>query len=188
MARTVTNEIERSTAIRPEDKTVLVVDDEEDIRDYLSTVLEDAGFNVMTAADGEEALRRVETTVPDFVSLDLVMPKKSGLRFLHDLRRKQEWRHIPVVVVTAHANDDLGQRDFQNIFSDKKVTGPSFYLEKPVDPDQYVGLICEKLGIELTGDLAGTDAGRLRNEAHGLIEQVDATHLPEIVRLLKTMR
>jgi CheY-like chemotaxis protein len=180
--------MESSTMARPQDKTVLVVDDEDDIRDYLSTVLEDAGFNVVTAADGEEALHRVETAIPDFVSLDLVMPKKSGIRFLYDLRRRQEWRHIPVVVVTAHANDDLGQRDFQDIFSGKKVTGPSFYLEKPVDPDQYVGLICEKLGIEFSGELVGTDMGRLRSEAHGLIEEADATRLPEIIRLLKSMR
>ena len=67
---------------RPEDKTILVVDDEEDIREYLSTVLEDAGFNVVTAADGQEALERVETTIPDFISLDLVMPKKIGYQVL----------------------------------------------------------------------------------------------------------
>ena len=70
---------------------------------------------------------------------------------------KQEWRDIPVVVVTSHAHDDLGKRDFQDIFSGKRVTGPQFHLEKPVDPDQYVGLICEKLGIECDGELAETD-------------------------------
>lgn len=171
----------------PEDKTILVVDDEEDIRDYLSTVLEDAGFNVVTAADGEEALGRVETAVPDFISLDLVMPRKSGIKFLYDMRRRQEWRDIPVVVVTAHAHDDLGKSDFQDIFTGKSLAGPSFYLEKPVDPDRYVGLICEKLGIEFSGNLAETDTARLRSDAHDLINGLDASKLPEMVRLLKSL-
>jgi CheY-like chemotaxis protein len=180
--------MESSTMSKPEDKTILIVDDEEDIREYLSTVLEDAGFNIVTAVDGEEALKRVETTVPDLISLDLVMPKKSGLKFLYDIRRKQEWRDIPVVVVTAHAHDDLGRKDFEDIFSGKSVAGPSFYLEKPVNPDRYVGLICEKLGIELSGNLAETDTARLRSEAHGLINELDASKLPEMIKLLKSLR
>ena len=94
----------------PKDKTILVVDDEEDIREFLSTVLEDAGFGVVTAADGEEALERVEKSAPDFVSVDLVMPRKTGLEFLRELREKQEWRNIPVLVVTSHAHDDVGDR------------------------------------------------------------------------------
>jgi CheY-like chemotaxis protein len=130
----------------------------------------------------------VETAVPDFISLDLVMPRKSGIKFLYDLRRKQEWRDVPVVVVTAHAHDDLGRRDFQDIFSGKSLAGPSFYLEKPVNPDRYVGLICEKLGIEFSGNLAGTDTARLRSEAHGLINELDASRLPEMIKLLKSMR
>jgi CheY-like chemotaxis protein len=179
--------MESSTMSRTEDKTILVVDDEEDIREYLSTVLEDAGFNVVTAADGEEALRRVETAVPDFISLDLVMPRKSGLKFLYDIRRRQEWRNIPVVVVTAHAHDDLGRKDFQDIFTGKSLSGPSFYLEKPVDPDRYVGLICEKLGIEFLGNVDETDSARLRSEAHDLINELDASKLSEIIKLLKSM-
>jgi CheY-like chemotaxis protein len=172
---------------KPEDKTILVVDDEEDIREYLSTVLEDAGFNVLTAADGEEALRRVEIAIPDFISLDLVMPRKSGLKFLYDIRRKQEWRNIPVVVVTAHAHDDLGRKDFQDIFTGKSLSGPSFYLEKPVDPDRYVGLICEKLGIDFSGNLGEADTMRLRSEAHALVDGVEASKLPEMIKLLKSI-
>jgi hypothetical protein len=90
--------------------------------------------------------------------------------------------------VTAHAHDDLGRKDFQDIFSGKSVDGPSFYLEKPVDPDRYVGLICEKLGIEFSGSLDETDAARLRSEAHGLINELDASKLSELIKLLKSMR
>ena len=80
---------------KPHEKTILVVDDEDDVREFLSTVLEDNGFEVVTAADGTEALTRVEETSPDLISLDLVMPNKSGMRFLHDLRRRQQWRRPP---------------------------------------------------------------------------------------------
>ena len=71
---------------RAEDKTILVVDDEEDVRDYFADILTDVGFNVVTAADGEQALDRLREKRPDFISLDLVMPKKSGIRFLYELR------------------------------------------------------------------------------------------------------
>ena len=63
---------------RPEDKTVLIVDDEPNVRDYLAQILRDAGFGVVTAGDGDEALEIIRENPPDFISLDLVMPRKSG--------------------------------------------------------------------------------------------------------------
>jgi CheY-like chemotaxis protein len=172
---------------RPEDKTILVVDDEEDIREYLSTVLEDAGFNVVTAADGQEALERVEMSAPDFISLDLVMPRKSGNRFLYDLRKRQEWRDIPVVVVTSHAHDEEGKRDFEDIFSNRRLAGPQFHLEKPVNPEQYVSLICEKLCVQCEEELAETDSDRMRSELHRLVEDAAPSELSQILRVLKSM-
>jgi CheY-like chemotaxis protein len=172
---------------RPQDKTVLVVDDEQDVREYLSTVLEDAGFRVATAADGVQALERVVSAVPDLISLDLVMPNKSGLRFLHDLRRKQEWRDIPVVVVTAHAHDELGGEDFADIFSKQKLAGPSSYLEKPANPGQYVALICEKLGVDTVRNSEETDINHLRRQLHDLIDQMESTELSRVLGLLKSL-
>lgn len=131
-----------------EEKTILVVDDEEDIREFLSLLLEDAGFRVVTASNGEEALEKVDEVAPDFISVDLVMPKKTGIQFLYELREKREHREIPVMVVTSHAYDDLGSKDFEDIFSGKKLKGPQFHLDKPVDPQQYLQLIREKLDIE----------------------------------------
>jgi len=171
---------------RPGDKTVLVVDDEEDVREFLSTVLEDAGFNVVTAADGIEALERVREKIPDFISLDLVMPRKSGIKFLYELRHNDEWLKIPVVIVTAHAHDDLGKKDFQNIFAGKSLTGPNVYLEKPVNPDSYLRLVCEKLGVEYEGDAGAADAVRLKSEVEQLIQDADPAELSEILRKLKS--
>ena len=81
----------------PEEKTILVVDDEPDVRQYLAAVLEDAGFNVLTATDGEEALRMIRAERPDFISLDLIMPRKSGHKLLVELRRDKELSRIPVL-------------------------------------------------------------------------------------------
>ena len=76
---------------RPEDFTVLVVDDEPDVAFYLGSVLEDAGINVVFAHDGDEALDAIRRQTPDLISLDLVMPRKSGIRVLAELRRNPEW-------------------------------------------------------------------------------------------------
>ena len=105
--------------MKPEDKLILVVDDEADVRTYLTMVLEDAGFRVVSASDGNEALACIQKQKPDFISLDLVMPNKSGIRFYRELRKNRGWSDIPVVVVTAHARDELGKSDFEEILQGK---------------------------------------------------------------------
>ncbi len=143
---------------RPQDKTVLVVDDEPDVRRYLSMILEDAGFRVVTAADGEEALRIVRERKPDFISLDLVMPRKSGHKLLYELRKDRELSRIPILIVTAHAQTELGRGDLRDILENKVISGPSVYLEKPVDPAGYVRCVQRALGIEETAPVAGEPA------------------------------
>jgi CheY-like chemotaxis protein len=133
---------------RPEDRTVLVVDDEPDVRGYLKMILEDAGFRVETAADGEEALARIRENRPDFISLDLIMPRKSGQKLLFELKRDRQLSRIPVLVVTAHAHDELGRKDLEDILQDAVMSGPGTYLEKPVNPDSYVRAISRALGVE----------------------------------------
>ena len=123
---------------RAEDKTILIVDDEPDVVAYFSGILERAGFNVITASNGREALEQVKEKKPDFISLDLVMPEKSGIKFLYELRKNREWSRIPIMIVTAHARDDLGRSDFDEIFSGKTMTGPLTYLEKPVKPERFL--------------------------------------------------
>ena len=133
---------------RPEDKTVLVVDDEPDVRDYLRMILLDAGFQVTTASDGEEALERVRERRPDFISLDLIMPRKSGHKLLFELKRDRELRRIPVLIVTAHAHDEMGRQDLEDILDSAVMSGPGTYLEKPVHPESYVKAICRAVGVE----------------------------------------
>jgi CheY-like chemotaxis protein len=134
---------------KPGDKTVLVVDDEPDVRQYLRAILEDAGFNVITAADGEDALAIIKKRRPDFVSLDLVMPRKSGHKLLYELRKDSALSRIPVLIVTAHAKDEMGQKDLEDLLENRVMSGPGTYLEKPVSPAAYVHAIQRALGIEV---------------------------------------
>jgi CheY-like chemotaxis protein len=133
---------------RPEDKTILVVDDEPNVRDYLKMILEDAGFRVATAGDGEEALERIRARPPDFISLDLIMPRKSGQKLLLELKRDRALSRIPVLIVTAHARDELGRRDLEDILEGAVMSGPGTYLEKPVNPESYLRAISRAVGVE----------------------------------------
>ena len=87
-------------------KTILVVDDEADVRNFLKIALIEAGFNVITATNGNKALEEVKKTIPDLISLDLVMPEKSGAMFHRELNKNKEWSKIPIIIVTGHARDD----------------------------------------------------------------------------------
>lgn len=154
---------------RAQDKTVLVVDDEPNVRDYLAQILRDASFNVVTATDGDEALEIIRQQRPDFISLDLVMPRKSGHKLLYELRKDRELSRIPVVIVTAHAQDELGRDDLEDIMQNRVVSGPGIYLEKPVKPLDYVRCVQRACGIEETAD----DAERIT------LQEELKHHLPE---------
>ncbi len=85
-------------------RSVLVVDDDADIRDALSILLEDEGYTVATARDGRDALEIADSIHPDVVLLDLMMPVMSGWQVLTAMKRSQALRTIPVVVMTAFSN------------------------------------------------------------------------------------
>jgi len=174
----------------PAEKTVLVVDDEEDVRFFLQSVLEDAGYKVETAADGEEALEKARANPPDVISLDLVMPRKSGAMFHRELRRDEALQHIPVVLVTAHAKDDVGKKDFDEIMSGGDVQSPETYLEKPVSAETYLDCVGRALDSEnvktfVTPKGGKTPDGGLKEQLKDLIDGADEEKLQEALRLLK---
>lgn len=172
---------------RPEDITVLIVDDEVDITSYLGTVLTDAGMNVLIANDGDEALDALKRQVPDLISLDLVMPGKSGIRVLMELRKKRDWSRIPVIIVTAHARDPKVQRDLRETLAESTMVGPSLYLEKPVTPQSYLRSICDILGVDvqIEGPMFGDSNDSLRNEARQLLDDADAATLEAVLSRLR---
>lgn len=163
-----------------EGKRILVVDDEEDVRDYLSMALEDAGFDVETAEGGDEALEMVKKNPPDLVSLDLVMPKGSGAKFHRELKKIPELAKIPVIMVTGHARDDQGKPDFDEL----TMSGTGVYLEKPVKPASYVSAVCKMLGIDAPGG-GEEDEASLRAELSHKLSSASKEDLEKALELLK---
>ncbi len=149
-------------------KKVLVVDDEADVRAYLSLALEDAGFEVATAADGLDALEMARQNPPDLISLDLVMPRHSGARCYHDLQKDKRLAKIPVLIVTGHARDQLGRADFEEM----TMSGPGIYLEKPVSSESYVAAVRKLLGVEAPSPVDST-TDRLRGQLSEALASAD---------------
>jgi CheY-like chemotaxis protein len=161
-------------------KTVLVVDDEADVRNFLKAALMEAGFDVVLASDGFEALEALEKHAPDLISLDLVMPRKSGIKFYHDLTKNKTWSKIPIIIVTGHARDDLGKADLREL----TMSGPGIYLEKPVKPYNYIAAIKKLLGMETTPDEdESAEQVRMQNELKNVIDNAD----PDTLRKLKEL-
>ncbi len=164
-------------------KRVLVVDDEPDVRSYLAQILEDAGFEVLTAADGFEALEMIRTQPPDFISLDLVMPRKSGHKLLYELRKDRELSRIPVLIVTAHARDELGEGDLRDIVDNRVISGPGVYLEKPVKPADYVRCVQQALGMEVESEVE--DKARLQEEVRRTLSKAEPHALRRALEALR---
>jgi CheY-like chemotaxis protein len=103
------------------DTTVLVIDDDADLREALCEALNDAGYTTLQAGDGREALALLRASPPpQLIILDLMMPIMNGWEFRDEQRRDPELEKIPVVVMTA-------SRDF-----DRPALAAADYLQKPV--------------------------------------------------------
>lgn len=163
-------------------KRILVVDDDDDVRNFLSTALEDAGFQVETACDGFEAMEKVKAKAPDLISLDLVMPKYSGKKFYRNLQKEKDLSRIPVLIVTGHAHDELGKVDFDEL----TMQGPGVYLEKPVKPTNYVEKICEILKIDVPdmNNSSDKEAEKLKKELQDKMDNSDLDTLQKALDAL----
>ncbi len=98
---------------------VLLVEDEETLSSIVKNELEDAGYNVFAAKDGEDALSVAIDSKPDVVLLDLVLPKKGGLDVLEDFKKNELLKNIPVIILSNLAENEnikkalsLGAKDY----------------------------------------------------------------------------
>ncbi|MDA0637833.1 response regulator [Nonomuraea sp. MCN248] len=112
---------------------VLVVDDDEVIRQLIAVNLNLEGFEVVTATDGQDCLDRVLDVRPDVVTLDVMMPCLDGWTTAERLRNDDATRHIKVVLITARAQDDDKRRG--------REIGVDAYLTKPFDPGELIQVV-----------------------------------------------
>ena len=164
-------------------KKVLIVDDEPDIRNFLSACIEDAGFQVDTAGDGIEAMDKIKADPPDLITLDLVMPRRSGVRVIRELQGNPVWAKIPVIVITAHARDEFGCEDIKALCAFTPRMRPRHTIEKPVTPEKIVRTICEILEMKAASSEASPPPEE-KNKIAEMIQDADPDTLNQIKALL----
>ncbi len=121
-------------------KKILIVDDEPDVVMYLSTFLEENGFEALEAKDGIECLEKAKAEQPDLITLDITMPEESGVKAFRKLQDDEKTKNIPIIIVTGV---DSEFKDF--ISSRKQVHPPTGYFEKPIDRDEFLDKVKEIL-------------------------------------------
>ena len=114
-------------------QTILLIEDNEQNR-YLATyLLEHAGFKIVSADSGSQALALVEELTPDTILLDIQLPGMDGYQEARELRARESLRRIPIIAVTSYAMVGDEEKALQ--------AGCTGYLEKPIDPDTFVSQI-----------------------------------------------
>jgi DNA-binding response OmpR family regulator len=121
-----------------EKPTILVADDEEDVRELVTYRLTRSGYQVIGAGDGLEAFELATERPPDLMVLDVMMPKLDGYELTRRVRAEAALRSIPVILLTARSQETDVDRGFE--------VGADDYLRKPFNPDELVARVRAVLG------------------------------------------
>ena len=146
---------------KSESKTILVVDDVSDNRILISLSLQDMGYRVLTACDGEEAVAIAQRARPDLILMDIAMPQLDGLGATRRIREQGGFEHVPVVAVTAFDTSGFRRAAFD--------AGFDGYLTKPIDFER-MGTLIERL-------IAGQTTGEIGHEQTTEIGDEDTTEI-----------
>ena len=114
-------------------KKIMVVDDSQTIRQAVGLTLRDAGFEVIEASDGMEALKRLESEKVDMLITDLNMPRMDGVGLIANVRRGIGNRFLPIVMLTTESDESQKKSG--------KRAGASVWLVKPFRPEQLLGVV-----------------------------------------------
>lgn len=137
-------------------KKILVVDDERHIVRLVEVNLTRAGYDVVSAYDGVEALEKVAEDIPDMIVLDVMMPRMDGFEVLKNLQADPKYKDIPVIMLTAKAQDADIFKGWQS--------GVSSYLTKPFNPKEllvFVQRIFQSLDDPRGGGSDGDETSRV---------------------------
>ncbi|MDX6651461.1 MAG: two-component system, OmpR family, phosphate regulon response regulator PhoB [Solirubrobacterales bacterium] len=119
-------------------RTILIAEDEPDIRDLVSFRLERAGYDVILAEDGQEALELAIEHRPDLAILDVMMPRMDGLELTRRIRAEQTIAAMPIILLTASVQDQAVTEGFR--------AGADDYMRKPFSPQELLSRVEAVLG------------------------------------------
>jgi DNA-binding response OmpR family regulator len=120
-------------------KRVLVIDDDPNVVEVITVNLEAEGYTVETAVDGRAAWAHLMAALPDVVILDWMLPGRSGIDLLHDLRANPDTKDVPVVLLSAKARDEEIWTGWQ--------AGANYYLTKPFKLEQLLYYLEQLCGV-----------------------------------------
>jgi len=129
---------------------VLVVDDEPDAVEFVRAVMEDAGYEVKSASNGEECKRCLQEATPDLMVLDVNMPGEAGFYVLKDLKSDPTTKDMPIIMLTG-VGQQIGVSFSTEDLYDFLGCEPDIYLEKPVDPGYLRQVARQLLGLDAEG-------------------------------------
>ncbi len=112
---------------------IMIIDDEPDIRTYLMTALEDEGYDTCTVDEEKPVETEIRLNKPDLIILDIMMPKRSGISIYKELRSVDEFKNIPIVLLSGMSPaKDFIPEGFRGLVDDESISVPDGFLEKPV--------------------------------------------------------
>ena len=128
-------------------KRILVVDDEAHIVTYLETLLQDNGYETTSAADGEEAMKKLLEEKPDLVTLDISMPEKSGVKFYREIKENPDLSDIPVLIVTGVTGYGGKPEDVKRFISTRdRIPPPEGFIAKPIEQEEFLRAVSDLVG------------------------------------------
>jgi len=131
----------------PVKRTVVIVDDELDMRIFMSTLFETSGFQAVVARNGREGLAQVRQLNPDLILLDVMMPGDGGAWLYKALKEDPRLACIPVIMLSAVTESAFRHYlTMLNAQCDTPLPPPQAYMEKPPDPDHLLAVVGQVLG------------------------------------------
>ncbi|MCB0344485.1 MAG: response regulator [Bdellovibrionales bacterium] len=112
------------------DRSIMIVEDDDDARQMAQMILEHQGFSVETAANGKEAVEKLKSVIPALILLDIMMPEMNGYDVLVHLKQRPETQNIPVIMLTAKGTGDDMITGYQH--------GADYYIPKPYTREQLL--------------------------------------------------
>jgi CheY-like chemotaxis protein len=128
-------------------KRILVVDDELDMRTFITTLLETSGYKPIIAVNGEDGILKAREKKPAAIILDVMMPREGGIQMYRELKNDEELKDIPVIMLSAIAKKTFfHSQQVLNTYRGQKVPEPAAYIEKPPETEELLQILEQCLG------------------------------------------